>query len=1004
MHRIKENSQKLNEESYERVNELTQKYQEKYKVATKISECLDKKKEIFFALKELTKSITTGMKYENARIILEKLNQLSENEQLKLEKQFLREKLSEYSEWEKSLENELKLGDNASKPMEIDFNDIQLIQNELEKQRENLHNKMSQSKLKNYMLNASINFIKMPEKIAELTELEKQAAEWNQKYENTILQNPNFQDFQILIENMSNCRIRTEQMDEALNILEEHLIAQYAVNLFLTEGLMYDIKTGETKKEEGSLESMIKMIEGQKIQAGEAMERLKKLKQDVQEWKTKYEEKYKKEENIKLLNEFLNQGVNYKLLLPEITQLKERIELLESIESFTKSSTTISYDYLTQLMNLAKSFNLSESLLSPLKLLISEADVLINKYKGFIEQCSQSYNNINQLTQCLQELRSYKVELPILHEIQQAINSFKWQSSFNCKLGKEQSEIPDYEQLENVSEQELEKNILEASKIGKLIGPAAKILIMLKQVLWYKKAQVQLDPSVKFSETELKEMIGDMHKAELNEQHPRYGELCKSAINCEEKYKSIISIKDELQQLDLATLSESQIEPTLEKICILKQNAFVCQVNLADCMDFARKIEQWIQAHQELMQILASKEKNPEIMLDPGQLIKAYKKCLEFAEDKKNYPVMEKAKKQIEKYKTWMSHYTQYSSKKASSIKDEESIYDLDFMKKMIVEAATIDLNLDQEVKALASDIEISESSQEEAQQYLISLRSQTTRNAEEISNMIEKLRKLPLYSKNLILNLKAYLWLLQVKSLSENQKQEQYIKKTIEEWNSLIKQREKLLSAKVENETYKELLKGPLIEELVIQHREALILMNRINSLKRKETNSGLSFVDLTLMLELLRKSKINFQNEIEFVQTVIKDLQGVEVNLKELKEQKAFYREFQDLGEKIQKETINYGTAEAELRTILLNGNAILKKYQFLVLDAQKKKSKISQVAIEDLLVEYGKLPCKIEDLEDVKEKFDQCKKTIEKCKELILSGSRRRENFFRIDKSSS
>ena len=958
-------------------------------MATKISECLEKKNEIFFALKELTKSVSTGMKYESAKIILDKLLQHSENGELKLEKQFLREKLNECIEWEKNLDTELKLGDCVSKPMEIDSNDIQLIENELEKRRATLHNKMLHTKLKNYMLIASTNFIKMPDKITELADIEKKAAEWNQNFEKTLAQKPSFSEFQLLIENMSNCRIRTQQMDEALNLLEEYLKTQFAVNVFLTQGLTYDIKTGETRKEEGAIENIIKMSEGLKIQAGEEIEKLKKLKQEVQEWKEKYEEKYKKEENIKLLNEFLNQGINYKILLPEITQLQTRIELLESIDSLTKSSTTISYDYLTQIMFLAKSLNLSESLLTPLKLLITEAEVLINKYKGLIEQCSQSYNNINQLTQCFQELSCYKVELPILHDLQQIVNSYKWQSSLSCNLGREPSEVPEYEQLENASEEELEKNIVEAESVGKLIGPASKILIMFKQVLWYKKAQVQLDPSSKFSDMELKQMIEQMHKAELNEQHPRYGELCKSAITCEEKYNSIISVKDELQQLDLETLTESKIEQILDKICQMKQNAFVCQVNLKDCMDFARKFEQWLQAYQELIKILSTKEKNLGIKLNPTQLNKAYKKCLAYAEDNKTYPAMEKAKKQIEKYKTWTSHYAQYCSKKTAAIKDEESIYDLDFMKKMIVEAASIDLDLEQEVKVLTSDIEISEVSQDEAQKYLVALRSQTTRNAEEISNMIEKLRKLPLYSKNLMLNLKAYLWLLQVKTLSEGQTQAQYIKKSIDEWTTLIKQREKMLNAKVTNDTYKELLKGPLIEELVNQHREALILMNRINGLKKKGTNSGLSFVDLTLMLELLRKSKINFQSEIEFVQTVIKDLQGVEVNLKELKEQKAFYKDFQELGEKIEKESINYGTAEAELSAILSNGNALLRKYQSLVKDSQKKKTKISHKDIEDLLVEYGKLPCKIEELEEAKEKFDQSKKIIEKCKEMITSG---------------
>ncbi len=962
-------------------------YRETHKISSKTSEKLADKLLLLQTLHELAEKFESEMESEEAETHLRLLESHAATANVRNEILFLKDMLEQCKSWESKVSQLFsRISQSAEKksmllelPTEIPAVDVWM-----DKVQESLKLKPDLSAAAELLQQSGAQPIKRRTTIKRLAALQAGYADWEKLHNNLISEGANCTEFQELFKKFVECGAgHYERMVAALKAYADFLKWNVVGQKLLNEGRRLDEKTGAVVVPNCGVEDLARTLascDRAPMKNKEVIQGLRARQAEAEKWKQDYASLPAQEAGLAMLRVFLTQGERYKLLLPELKHIQVQIELLESIESYTKSSESISYDKLSELINKAISNNISEAVLAPVRQALENAKGLVSQSEKLIEQCSASYKSIDQVYRCLKEIKDRKMQSKHTETLENLAKCYEWYTQLAERFKLPSGAEPDLATLETLSSDELNEQLAESAKLEPLAGPAQGLQLKLMQVDWSHLAKAKLDPTVKLSADDFKKLVDRMQICSLDSKHPRYGELCKLAQDSYENYKSLNAQYESLLNLDVDVLSESQLDSEVEKIRALKQSCFTSQVNMSESINRLHKLEKWVLSYQTLLKLIEAKESSG---IDPGVYIRAYDNCASLQEGVRS-KVLERTKEQVERYRNWMERFSKYKAIREHH--DDDTLFDLEAVRKMVAEAASLDFPVGQEVSQLRADIDASERNEEMAREFVKATKTGTGAKLEEIQSLVQKIQALPLYSKSVMCALKANLWIAQVKQIIEGPSQS---KRSLEEWNALIKERDRLLSVQSEDESFKEVLRGDTVDRLVSQHREAMLLSKQVNDLKSREVRDDFSAVDLALLLDLLKKSPIDFGQDLAFVGDMLDAAQSFESKLNELKASRAAFDEFDFLRERIKKIPINFGAVKSELESILQSAEILAKRIDLIAADFLKRKAKMGEQLVTELLVEYARIPCTFEEGENLKQRLEYCKSVIVSGREKLSPG---------------
>ena len=756
-------------------------YRDTYRISTRTSQKIAGKAALLETLHSLATKFESEMESTEAEAHLKLLESYAGPENFQNEIQFLKDMLEQCKSWEDKVEQTFKQiaqSQSNNKDLLVLPSQIPEVDRWLEKVAAALKMKPDLSAIGDLIQQSEAHPIKRKSTIQRLEAERAKYAEWEKQHNTLMAEGATLSQFQELFKNFIGCGAgHFERMMAALKAYAEFLKWNIVGERLLKEGIRVDEKAGAVVLPTCGLDELAHTLaacDRVPLKPKDVMEGIRSRQAEVEKWKKDCESLPAQEVNLATLKAFLIQGERYKLLLPELKHIRAQLELLESIESYTKSSETLTYDNLSELINKAISNNISDAVLAPIKQALEKARTLLSDSEKLIQLCSTSYDHIDQLYQCLKDLKERKMQSEPLEYIAKC---YEWHKQIVEKFNKIPE--PDCAALESFSTEELEDELAEAARIEPLVGPAQSLQRRIKQVAWSRTAKSKLDPTVKLNAEELKTLVETMNTLGLDRTHTHYGELCKLAQDSYNKYREIYGQYEALLGLDVDKMNETQLEAEVEKIRALKQSCFTSQVNMSECINRLHKLEKWVLAYQTLVRLIEAKESSG---ISPAVFVRAYENCAAVQEGMKS-KVVEKAGQQVERYRNWTEQFARYKAMK-KELHDEDAatgtLFDVETIKKMVAESASIEFPLSQEVAQLKADIVASEQNEASAKEFLKS-QPDAEIKIEELQKLVQSIQALPLYSKSLMCALKSMLWIAHVKQIFDSQAQNKP-KRSIEE------------------------------------------------------------------------------------------------------------------------------------------------------------------------------------------------------------------------------
>jgi len=954
---IEENSRR-NIEIKHVVDSFIQKYDFEIKTQTSTFHKVKHIQQMLETLKELSEKFLSYIEIDEAVLHLKRLEECGLH--FSNEIQFLKDTINQFNVVVERLIHlvNIHVDDNMIYPKRVE--EVGDVVERIEKM---IKDKLPLDKIDHLYHELTLGFIRK-EEITDRLINEKMAFEERQKtYKQFIEIGCTIDQFKSLIKEICQSFILTED-----NIIKDY---QTYLKLYLTSiELLNEVTTIQ------DLNAALKKCKESKIKPLDVIENLSNRLEDINKWKETYKQLIENETSIEPLNDHIAKGKELKVTFPEFNSLESKIEIANEVKSLIDSKKAIEYDRLYHLVDEAENNKILNESVEYLKSLLVSAKTLHSEAERLISACTESYNEIDNVHKCIENIKSLYIKIPALEELEKIGEEYKYQTEIAVMTNTPHEETLDYPALDNLSQEILEE-LYSKLKTTSQVRPIFKLKKMIVEVLWLKRAKAILDPINKITEKQLNELIKEIKSNELDASHFYCGRYVKLALNLNEKYKKILADYEVLKRLNVDDVEENEVNKLLQRVYNLKQDAFICQVNLSDLIAKIHKVKQYIDAYQTLFNLMKAKES-----FDFSAYVKAFDNLAIFQEAHGSSKLLEKARQQIEKYKEWMDKVNTYKTNKGHSL---HSNFNLQSIKTLIQDAKDIELPLGNNLELLINDIKHNEENEVLAKEYLIRLRNKDPSiKTEEIENLISKMQELPLYSQEIFISLRIYLLLYQLKDLLNPTADT--TKKKLNYWSKLLEEREQLSTQRVNKEDLDELAKGDLAELLTTKYREGVMLMKQVKDLKEQKSRAKFSVIDLELLLDFLKNSYIDFNEEIEYAQSLMDTSKSLEDSFKELLSKKGHIADFKTLNNQIQKLPLNLNETEESLNKVIASGAELTQKVKTLLAESRRIREKPKESEVAALLNEYSKLECKVNEAEHLKTQYEEAKTFISKSKETL------------------
>ena len=473
------------------------------------------------------------------------------------------------------------------------------------------------------------------------------------------------------------------------------------------------------------------------------------------------------------------------------------------------------------------------------------------------------------------------------------------------------------------------------------------------------------------AESMLDEFIGDMKKCALDTIHEKYGELCKFLLDMHEINEFAKSVYLKIHSSAVVALSDEQLDVLLSDVKATKEKARLKKVTIGDSLEILQKEEDLLTAYKNLSTVIKSNNQ-----VDYSVLEGLNSKVLE--QTTEEMPYIGIAKQELSKYKSWINNFNEYLLAKTScNIKLKEK-FALANLESFIKEAKEIPhISLVGELKTLSEDMGIRSQLELRASSCVKAIQNSEQKvTVEEIGELIDSLCKLPIHDLNIVYDLKVSRWIIQSNALWASKKG------NIDDWTSLLNERQLLLLPDIPSGSSKELLQQDKLEELINHVREAVQLKKQVNDLIEAKSNKHPATY-IQSLLERLGISKVNFDTEINALKNILKEGNKLQESFKVLQLNRADLIEFERLRGEIARAPIFMDYLEKELQKVLETGRHFNKRVDLAIQDATHRKVRLTHRVAEDILKDYFKLCFRTREAENLQKKYEDSKQDMEKIK---------------------
>ena len=522
---------------------------------------------------------------------------------------------------------------------------------------------------------------------------------------------------------------------------------------------------------------------------------------------------------------------------------------------------------------------------------------------------------------------------------------------------------------------------LSGEKLAK--GPSKGLLINIKQVLWAKTARIKLESGSKMELGELESLLKEMKELNITSDHAKFGELSRVASKALNDYREVVQEYEKIINLSVENCTEEQLRQ-------LKSLAFTSQVSMNEVMSNLRKKEVLVGHYKALKAIMEESLKIPA-----DKFTSIYEGYLNTCENTNELPaIVKQAEIELKEYKKWHDYYMAYrAGKKSPSIMmQEKTAVDLKAAAELIEVAKKLRISLESEAKEIEDEILMHKDKYEKLNHL-----SEMPEN--EMMSLLNSIQVLPIYPKAQVYSILAIKWEEKAKrfidpTIFSQQKEATSsdklpIKKmSIEDWNDIMREREKLLMAQTADDKYKEILRKDWIEKMASQLREGLSLIKQISDLRRKDSSTKLNYDDAKLMQELLKNSPVELSQEIQFMSETIQKANQLTTDFSEMKLKKATVYEYEKLLNTITENCTSISLdIEKDLREIINRSNTFITNLKQIANEAIKAKEKLKKSKVELLLQQYAGLCSSVDEAEILQKQYNDSLNMLKSCRESLI-----------------
>jgi len=984
-----------NEKTKELINTYIPKYINDAKINTRLFEQIKRNQSLLESLHEIAEKFLSCMEIDEAIVHLQRL----EESGLKFEAEisFLKDTISEFKEWEMNLGSLERV--QVTEEVIYPEDGISQLNAKLESIEHILKGKINVDNVEQLLHEESLRFIKKQAISDLLTNEKKELEEMESTYKTYTNSGCTLEQFKTLIKEMCEGLLFSEDYIEILKEYGIYLRLYFIATEILKNGVLIDESTGDiikTKCTFEDLKDIINKCENNKVKPLNILEALGIRVREVEKWRENYKSLVNHGESTETLHACIIKGEDYKLWLPEFENIQSQVEVLKVIEQFKVSQELISLPQLSQLVDKAKYSNVPSNVVEPLQALLESSQALFTESLRLIKLSVESYKDIESVINCLETIKKGRVQFSNIESLEKIVEEYKWQAEIASLANVASTANIEFKDLESLSKEVLEEEYKKGERVAEnAIGPAGKLREMIPEVIWLKHAKEKFDSMNKLTKEELSELVGEMNKIRLDPSHTICGSLAKLVQNLNEKYTKVMNDYEYLSKFNIETIDEKEIGQVLQKTHSLKKDAFMSQVDLSELIGKIHKVEQYVNSYQLLVSLMRSEDK-----IDFPAFTKAVENFSSLQEGHGDSRLLEKSKDQMERYEFWTRKVNTYKTNKEASVKGNKQKQNIELLKEILKDAEQIELPLGDDIQALRNDAEQSEKNEISAREYLTRLQNKDESiKTEELEELVDRMKSLPLYSIEVFNKLKVFLLLYQLKDLVRGDTGK-VAKRRLESWASLLKEREKVAAENTNKEVLEELSRAQLVEALNVKYKEGVILMKHVSNLKKNKLRDKFSIVDLELLIEFLTNSCIDFGEEVKLTENIMNNAKELESLFRELVEKKGNLLEFKILKKQIQKLPVNLNGIEDKLGSLIRAAGNTLDDVKDLARSDLKNNTKIIESEFLPVLAQYEKLSCRIEEIEILKTKYEKSKKSLRELKETLEET----ENIFRITNAVS
>eukprot|EP01022_Parablepharisma_sp_SALTPOND_P031987 TRINITY_DN822_c0_g2_i1.p3 TRINITY_DN822_c0_g2~~TRINITY_DN822_c0_g2_i1.p3 ORF type:complete len:789 (+),score=141.25 TRINITY_DN822_c0_g2_i1:110-2368(+) len=207
--------------------------------------------------------------------------------------------------------------------------------------------------------------------------------------------------------------------------------------------------------------------------------------------------------------------------------------------------------------------------------------------------------------------------------------------------------------------------------------------------------------------------------------------------------------------------------------------------------------------------------------------------------------------------------------------------------------------------------------------------------------------------------------------------------KASFDDWKLLCQEYDRLAN-KIKGDTEAtKVLELSFIKSIRKEHAQAETLIKTVTDIRSSPKDSTKTLTDLKTLLAKLEGSKFSLESETRYIQNAVNAAQQFISQKNAILRARSSVKELEKLYENVTKENTLLKSCFEDVAKIIASSKEFVTRLKEAKTTAKGAGNRLSENFVEELLVEYKKLPCAIDEAENLQAKLWQSKAELVKCK---------------------